>query len=405
MTVTIQPSKAKGEVFAPPSKSMAHRLLICAALCRGTSRVFGISDCEDVSATLDCLKSLGIPFERSGDSVTVWGKPFSTLIPNNPLHARESGSTLRFFIPLALLTGQTVRFTAAKSLLARPFGVYEMLAEQKGFYFEKDENAITVKGPLTAGEYRVPGNISSQFISGLLFALPLLEKDSRIVITTTVESRSYINLTIKALSEFGVSVRWEDEHTLFIRGNQSYESREISVEGDYSGTAFLEAMNLFSHEISVKGLDAESIQGDKIYRQYFPVLNLGVPTLHIGDCPDLGPILFAVAAAKNGGVFSGTRRLRIKESDRAAAMATELRKFGAAVTVHDDSVVVFPSSFHAPSEPLYGHNDHRIVMALSVLLTITGGEIHGAEAIKKSYPAFFRDLSMLGIRLTEKEDT
>ena len=405
MTVTILPSKAKGEVFAPPSKSMAHRLLICAALCHGTSRVFGISDCEDVSATLDCLESLGIPFERHGDSVIVWGKPFSSLTPKNPLHARESGSTLRFFIPLALLTGQTVRFTAEKSLLARPFGVYEMLAEQKGFYFEKDENAITVKGPLTAGEYRVPGNISSQFISGLLFALPLLEKDSRIVITTTVESRSYINLTIKALSEFGVSVRWEDEHTLFIRGNQSYESREISVEGDYSGTAFLEAMNLFSHEISVKGLDAESIQGDKIYRQYFPVLNLGVPTLHIGDCPDLGPILFAVAAAKNGGVFSGTRRLRIKESDRAAAMATELRKFGAAVTVHDDSVVVFPSSFHAPSEPLYGHNDHRIVMALSVLLTVTGGEIHGAEAIKKSYPAFFRDLSMLGIRLTEKEDT
>ena len=122
----------------------------------------------------------------------------------------------------------------------------------------------------------------------------------------------------------------------------------------------------------------------------------GVPTLHIGDCPDLGPILFAVAAAKNGGVFSGTRRLRIKESDRAAAMAEELRKFGAAVTVYDDSVVVFPAQFHAPSEPLYGHNDHRIVMALSVLLTITGGEIHGAEAIKKSYPGFFDDIKVLG---------
>ena len=404
MTVSIQPSKAKGEVFAPPSKSMAHRLLICAALCNGTSRVYGISDCEDVSATLGCLESLGIPFERSGDSVTVWGKPLSTLTPRKALYAKESGSTLRFFIPLALLTEKKVRFTAEKSLLSRPFGVYEALSAEKGFYFEKNEDAITVEGPLKAGEYRVPGNISSQFISGLLFALPLLEKDSRIVITTAVESRSYINLTIKALAEFGVSIQWEDEHTLFIRGGQSYASREISVEGDYSGAAFLEAMNLFSHEISVKGLDDKSIQGDKIYRQYFPVLNLGVPTLHIGDCPDLGPILFAVAAAKNGGVFSGTRRLRIKESDRAAAMAEELRKFGATVTVYDDSVVVFPAQFHAPSEPLYGHNDHRIVMALSVLLTLTGGEIHETEAVKKSYPAFFRDLAMLGIQLTERND-
>ena len=404
MTVTIQPSQAKGEVFAPPSKSMAHRLLICAALCRGTSRVRGISDCEDVRATLGCLKSLGIPFEVSGDCVTVWGKAITELVPNNPLYAKESGSTLRFFIPLALLTGAEVVFTAEKSLLSRPFGVYEMLAEQKDFTFQKTAESITVKGPLKAGEYRVPGNISSQFISGLLFALPLLHGDSRIAITTAVESRSYINLTIKALSEFGVSVQWEDEHTLLIPGGQSYKSREISVEGDYSGTAFLEAMNLFSHEISVKGLDDGSIQGDKIYRQYFPMLSQGVPTLHIGDCPDLGPILFAVAAAKNGGVFSGTRRLRIKESDRAEAMAKELRKFGAAVTVYEDSVVVFPTEFHAPSEPLCGHNDHRIVMALAVLLTLTGGCIQGAEAIKKSYPGFFRDLSMLGIALFETED-
>lgn len=404
MTVIIKPSQANGEVFAPPSKSMAHRLLICAALCRGTSRVRGISDCEDVRATLGCLESLGIPFELSGDCVTVWGKEITELVPKNPLYAKESGSTLRFFIPLALLTGKEVVFTAEKSLLARPFGVYEMLSEKKGFAFKKDDHSIAVQGPLMPGEYRVPGNISSQFISGLLFALPLLSGDSRIVITTAVESRSYINLTIKALSEFGVFVQWEDEHTLFIPGGQSYESGEISVEGDYSGAAFLEAMNLFSHEISVKGLDDESIQGDKIYRQYFPMLSQGVPTLHIGDCPDLGPILFAVAAAKNGGVFSGTRRLRIKESDRAEAMAKELRKFGTAVTVYDDSVVVFPAAFHAPSEPLCGHNDHRIVMALAVLLTLTGGCIQGAETIKKSYPGFFRDLSMLGIELFEMED-
>ncbi len=404
MTVTIQPSRAKGEVFAPPSKSIAHRLLICAALSSGTSRIRGISDCEDVRATLRCLEGLSIPYEISGDQVTVWGKPLALTSPKSPLFAGESGSTLRFLIPLALLCGQRVCFTAKKSLLARPFGVYEALADEKGFFFEKGEDSITVCGPLTPGDYRVPGNISSQFISGLLFALPLLHSDSRITITTAVESRSYINLTVKALAEFGVSVRWEDEHTLFIPGNQSYQSREISVEGDYSNAAFLDALNLFSSSVTVKGLDDESLQGDKIYRQYFPMLDLGVPTLHIGDCPDLGPILFAVAAAKNGGVFSGTRRLRIKESDRAAAMAGELRKFGATVTVYEDSVVVFPSAFHAPTEPLLGHNDHRIVMALSVLISHTGGQIRGAEAVKKSYPSFFRDLAMLGISVTEGED-
>ncbi len=401
--VTLQPSTAKGEVFAPPSKSMAHRLLICAALCKGTSRVRGISDCEDVRATLGCLGSLGIPYEISGDCVTVWGGDPKALRPTAPLYAKESGSTLRFFIPLALLTEQKVTFTAECSLLSRPFGVYETLAKEKGFYFKKDEDSITVCGPLHAGSYCVPGNISSQFISGLLFALPMLSGDSRITVTTALESRSYVNLTIRALAEFGVSILWENEHTLFIKGGQHYESREISVEGDYSGAAFLEAMNLFSHEVLVKGLNEESIQGDKIYRKYFPMLCHGVPTLHIGDCPDLGPILFAVAAAKNGGVFSGTRRLRIKESDRAAAMAEELRKFGAAVTVHEDSVVVFPADFHAPSEALCGHNDHRIVMALSVLLTLTGGSITGADAIKKSYPAFFRDLSLLGISVSETQ--
>ena len=190
MTVTIEPSRAVGEVFAPPSKSIAHRLLICAALAGGTSRVRGISDCEDVRATLRCLEGLSIPYEISGDCATVWGKPLSGAEPKNPLFAGESGSTLRFLIPLALLCEKKVCFTAKPSLLSRPFGVYETLAKEKGFFFEKNEDSITVCGPLKPGDYRVPGNISSQFISGLLFALPLLPSDSRIIITTAVESRS-----------------------------------------------------------------------------------------------------------------------------------------------------------------------------------------------------------------------
>jgi 3-phosphoshikimate 1-carboxyvinyltransferase len=164
-----------------------------------------------------------------------------------------------------------------------------------------------------------------------------------------VESRPYINLTVEALQEFGVEVLWQDEHTLFVRGGQSYQPREITVEGDYSNAAFLDALTVLGGEVQVNGLRPDSIQGDRVYRRYFEMLCKGTPTIHIGDCPDLGPILFSVAAAKNGGIFNGTGRLRLKESDRAAVMAEELKKFGAAVTVYEDTVVVYPVSFHAPS--------------------------------------------------------
>ena len=208
-------------------------------------------------------------------------------------------------------------------------------------------------------------------------------------------------MTISALKIFGVEVKWENDHTIFIAGGQSYKPTDTAVEGDFSGAAFPDALNLFGGNVEVMGLNADSIQGDRVYKKYFEMLKCGVPSIHIGDCPDLGPILFAVAAAMCGGIFSGTKRLKIKESDRASAMAEELEKFGAAVSVYDDSVTVYPKEFHAPSEILAGHNDHRIVMALSILLTITGGEISGAEAVSKSYPEFFRHLRSLGIEVEE----
>ena len=203
------------------------------------------------------------------------------------------------------------------------------------------------------------------------------------------------------MTTFGVTVKWLDDNTLFIKGNQSYSPCEVTVEGDYSGSAFIDAFTVFGKDVTVSGLNPDSTQGDKIYKSFFEMLKKGVPTVHVGNCPDLGPILFAVAAAKHGGVFTGTRRLKIKESDRASAMAEELSKFGVSVTVYDDKVVVYPISFRAPTEPLCGHNDHRIVMALSVLLALTGGEIHGAEAISKSYPSFFEDLVSLGIKIEQ----
>lgn len=401
MIVKIEKGVANGNVSAPPSKSMAHRMLICAALCEGESKVTGISDCVDVSATLGCMRALGINVNLDGNDVTVEGKNTNCLIAKNTLDCKESGSTLRFLIPLALCTGKTVMFSGAKSLMQRPMGVYENICKERGLNYIADGETITVKGPIKSGEFTVVGNISSQFISGLLFALPLLKGDSRIKITPPIESRSYIEMTRSAQALFGVKSVWEDEHTLFIAGGQKYLATNVSVEGDYSGAAFPDALNLFGGSVTVNGLNPNSIQGDAVYKKFYDMLCKGVPTVYIGDCPDLGPILFAVAAAKNGGVFSGTKRLKIKESDRAQAMAEELQKFGTAVTVFDDKVVVYPASFHPPKKPINSHNDHRIAMACAILLTMTGGEIEGAEAVSKSYPSFFEHLKSLGIGVKE----
>lgn len=399
MKLEIKKGVAKGTIQAPPSKSMAHRMLICAALADGECTVRGISKCADVAATIECLKAIGVDVQENGDNVRIRGISAKSIKANTPLPCHESGSTLRFLIPIVMLSDNITVFHGTQSLMARPMGVYKKLFSERGLTFANDESTIAVKGKLCGGEFSLPGNVSSQFISGLLFALPLAEKDSMIKITPPIESRSYIELTISALKQFGVSAEWIDEYTIKIAGNQKYLPTDTTVEGDYSGTAFPDALNLFGSEVTINGLRDDSIQGDKVYKKYFEMLSMGVPSIHIGDCPDLGPVLFAVAAAKYGGIFTGTRRLKIKESDRAAAMANELKKFGTSVTVYDDTVVIYPTEIHAPTDELNAHNDHRIVMALSVLLTITGGVINDTEVVNKSYPGFFDDLASLGIEV------
>jgi len=403
MNVTIHPGKAIGTVSAPPSKSMAHRLLICAGLANGISRISGLDYNEDILATIDCLRALGAVCTVVGDTVTVIGTDLQKATPTQTLCCRESGSTLRFFVPLALLCGKTVALTGTEKLLSRPLGVYRQLCEEKGFVFACNGQDLQVRGNLTGGTYQVPGHISSQFITGLLFALPLTQQDSYIQITTPLESRSYIDLTLQALRTFGVNAAWNDSRTIFIPGGQRYEAKDVAVEGDYSGAAFYGAMNALGAEITVRGLLPDSLQGDKVYAQHMQSLSVGVPEIDLTDCPDLGPVLFAVAAAKNGARFTGTRRLKIKESDRAAAMAQELAAFGTEVTVEENSVTVRPVAFHAPDRVLHGHNDHRIVMSLAVLLMLTGGEIEGAQAVRKSFPDFFEKLKQLGIEVQTDE--
>ena len=400
MIAEIRPSKGRGIMEAPPSKSMAHRLLICAGLSEGKSVIEGISSSEDMKATLDCLSSIGAKYEIEGEKVTLTGADIRNIPENAVFRCRESGSTLRFFIPICLLDGKTFTFTGSEKLLSRPLSVYKEIFEKQGIYFEATAEKIALGGKLKSGVFEIPGNISSQFITGLLFVLPLLEEESKIKLLPPVESRSYINLTLEALSVFGIEVEWQDENTLFIKGRQSYKAAEAKVEGDYSNAAFFEALNVLGSEIKMTGLEPESLQGDKIYEKYFPLLEKGEKNIDISDCPDLGPILFAVAAAKNGGTFTGTKRLKIKESDRAFAMAEELSKFGTKVTVNEDSVIIDASEFHAPSETLSGHNDHRIVMSCAVLSTLTGGKIEGAEASRKSLPDFFERLKKLGFEVT-----
>ena len=403
MKIEIKKGIAKGTLTAPPSKSMAHRLLIAAAMAKGESIVRSVSSCEDVMATLDCLRALGVECKEIGNDVIIKGKHPSEMTPSAPLYARESGSTLRFMIPIALSTDKSTVFYGSEGLMQRPMKVYEDLAKEKGLTYINDGNSIIVKGKLPGGDYTLPGNISSQFISGLLFALPCTDSDSYIKILPPIESRSYIGLTVNALASFGIKVRWVDDNTIFIPGNQSYTPCDITVEGDYSGAAFPDALNLFSGDVTLLGLNENSLQGDSVYKKYYEMLKCGTPNIHIGDCPDLGPVLFAAAAALHGGIFTGTNRLKIKESDRAAAMAEELKKFGTSVSIYDDTVVIYPADFHAPTDTLFGHNDHRIVMALSTLLTMTGGTIEGAEAVSKSYPAFFDDLISIGIEVIKND--
>ena len=397
MQVNIIPGKGAGTVKAPPSKSFAHRMLLCGALAEEQSVISGISQSQDMLATLDCLTALGGSYTMEGDTVTL-RRGDSLPLSHAVYPCRESGSTLRFFIPLALALGQGGCFTGTRRLMERSISVYEEIFGEKGISVEKTGESITVRGKLPSGVYRLRGDVSSQFVTGLLYALPLLEGDSLLQVLPPVESRGYIDITLTVLRQWGITVEEVEENTFRIPGNQSYRGRTQTVEGDWSNAAFLFAMNHLGHDINITGLNHESIQGDRVCLAYLEALETAGGVLDLSHCPDLGPILFAVAAAKHGGTFTGTRRLRIKESDRAMAMAQELEKFGITTIVEENRVTVQAGTLKTPTVALDGHNDHRIVMSMAVLATLTGGVIREAEAVRKSYPDFFAVLHHLGIR-------
>lgn len=401
MKVKILPSKTSGEVSAPPSKSFAHRYLIGSVLSRGKCVIKNIADSDDISATLSCIEKLGGSVTKDGNIVTVIPTN-EKQIENAVFDCKESGSTLRFFIPVVLATGaKNCTFLGSERLLARGIKEYEKLFENSDIKINSDKKSIEVNGKLTSENYEISGEVSSQYTTGMLFALSRLSGKSTLKITGNAESRAYVDMTIKVLKDFGADITETEKNFFEINGKGRLSPGEFTVEGDWSNAAFLIALSSLVGTISVSGLNENSVQGDRFCTAAFDALDGENAEIDLKDCPDLAPILFSYAAYKNGGKFINTRRLRVKESDRANVMAEELKKFGANVKVYENSVEIEKTQLKPPIVPLCGHNDHRIVMALSVLAAVFGAEIDGAEAVNKSYPDFFRVIKKAGVNVYE----
>ena len=417
MIVTVERAQEiGGAIAAPPSKSMAHRAVLCAALAKGTSHIRNLEFSKDIAATLAAAGQLCARVTTGENDAVVEGlgqfRPVSA-----PVDCCESGSTLRFLIPLASLTGQEITFVGRGRLMERPQSVYEELYRAKGLRFEQTPSGLTVEGLLSSGDYTLAGNVSSQFISGLLFALPLLDGDSTLHLIPPVESRSYIDMTRAVQAAFGVESRWLDETTLEISGGQEYHPCDYTVEGDYSQAAFPAVLGAVAGGVTLTGLAEKTLQGDAaildilrrcgaVFTRTAEGISFEKAPLHgvdidLADCPDLGPVLMVLGLLCEGTtVIRNAERLRLKESDRIAAMEAELRACGGVLESEGGTITVHgcTNRLHAPAGVLHGHNDHRVVMSLAVLALSTGIPltVDDAEAITKSWPNFFEAIKPLG---------
>lgn len=414
--VKVYNDRLSGTVSVPPSKSAAHRAIICASLSRGKSVISPVEMSEDVRATIECMKSLGTELSLEGRTLTVDGS--KTLSAEKALlNCGESGSTLRFLIPVAAVGGVDAVFTGRGRLPERPIGVFTECLPEKGVACETGGGLpLHINGRLQSGVYRIPGNISSQFITGLLLALPLADGDSDIILTSPAQSVGYIRMTTNIMEQFGVSVE-ETAGGWHIRGGQSYSARSFTVEGDWSQAAFFMTAAALGGRITIDNLSLASRQGDRacmeLYSRFGAVVTAapdGSITIEQGslhgteidasDIPDLVPALAVTAAVCEGTtVIRGAGRLRIKECDRLAAMSDGLSRLGADVQETADGLIIHGvRKLHGGS--VEGCNDHRIVMSFTVAAAAADGEIiiSDPDSINKSYPSFFEDHSRLGGR-------
>ena len=413
-------SKLKGEVKIPPSKSMAHRAIICASLGSGVSRINNIDYSDDMIATIEGMKVLGAKINKYDDYLEVIGiySKGSNMNSFRTIDCNESGSTLRFLVPISLLFHGMSKFIGKGNLGKRPLTTYfEIFKEQGIKYFGRDgELDLLIEGKLKPGEFKILGNVSSQFITGLLLTLPLLNGDSKIIITTELQSKGYVDLTISCMKDFGVEIINKDYKEFIIKGNQNYNSRDYRVEGDYSQAAFYLSANALGSKVLVNDIDLKSLQGDK---EIVDILErMGVTfksenntltgivkdklksTIIDGSqCPDIIPILAAVASLSSGTTeIINAERLRIKECDRLKAVTSELSKLGANIKEREDGLIIEGKEELQGGAEVWSFRDHRIAMTLAIAATRCKEAIiiKDFECVAKSYPKFFDDFKMLG---------
>lgn len=414
-TVRIPPAAAGGQLAAPPSKSAAHRLLIAAAL-GGSSRVHGILPSQDMQATLRCLSALGAQFEQTGDTVLFSnGVQFHAPVSAVTADCGESGSTLRFFVPLFAALGQPVTLIGSGRLPQRPLTVYEQCLPPNGVTLSRppmEGGVLSVSGKLHGGRFEVAGDISSQFITGLLFALPLCKEDSRLILTSPLQSKGYVQMTLEALGAAGIRIV-ETADGYDIAGGQVYRPFDLTAEGDWSQAAFLLAAGAIGGQVAVSGLRSDTAQGDKrivsLLRQFGADITekdglvccrrapLRGIEADVSDIPDLVPALSVVAATAAGTTrLYNASRLRLKESDRLTSTASLLRTLGVRVEETADELHIFGGALHGGT--VDGFNDHRIVMSAAVAAFAADGEITvtDADSICKSWPSFFEDYQRIG---------
>ncbi len=415
--VKITPQVLAGTVQAPPSKSFAHRAVIGAFLAGDTCKIKNLHLSADVSATLDCVSKLGAKWKYSEKNYTATIEKGNTKSSAVLLDCGESGSTLRFFIPIAMAMRDEVSFTGHGRLMKRPLDPYFEIFKEKNISYTLNDGILNVKGRLTAGEYKIDGTVSSQFITGLLFALPLLDGDSQITIKGTLTSRAYVDITLDVMKKFGIEIENKNYSSFVIKGNQRYIAQSYIVEGDFSQAAFWLVAGAMGCDVICSGLDEKSLQGDKkiikIIESTGAVVervgknslrarhntNMKGITVDADAVPDLVPILAVLLCfCKGKSRIENAGRLRIKESDRLAAITAELKKMGANIFEGTDYLEIEGKQILTGAE-VSSWNDHRIAMAAAIAACRCEGEvsIDGAKkSVKKSYPNFFEDYQALG---------
>ena len=402
MNIKINKSSLSGTITIPPSKSAAHRALICAALSFGDCKISNIDMSDDITATVDALKKLGCIVDFSDNTLEI-NATYMLSSRNVTIDCNESGSTLRFLLPVAAIHGG-VTFTGKGRLPDRPIDIYYELFKAHNSGLSAKKLPVTVDGFLSAGKYELPGDVSSQFITGLLFALPLLPGDSEIVLSSPLQSTGYVDLTLEVLEDFSVVID-KTKTGYYIKKNQHYTPRNYTVEGDWSSATFWLLANYMGQNftpsytpVKIERLKCNSKQGDRLCEEIFKNLNK-YTEIDASNIPDAVPAIIA-AMTVHGGRITNAARLRLKESDRIKTTAEGLIAMGIKAEETDDGLIIHAGKPKAGI--INSHNDHRIAMAFSILAAFTDGEseIINAECVRKSYPDFYKDLEKIGGLIT-----